>query len=95
MLSDRKFQQLWIITRALATVTKGENPLLLEIPAIFDNHDSPSNSNLLSYRKFQQFWIITIVRWLNNFGSYRKFQQFGIITIELATATRDSYRKLQ
>ncbi|NEQ84647.1 MAG: hypothetical protein F6K26_32155, partial [Moorea sp. SIO2I5] len=68
LLSYRNFQQLWIITIELAGSTKGENPLLSEIPAIVDHHDSPSNSNLLSYRNFQQLWIITIVRWLNNFA---------------------------
>ncbi|NEO72239.1 hypothetical protein [Moorena sp. SIO3H5] len=45
---------------ALASATKRENPLLLEIPAILDNYDGASLSNFGSYRKFQQFRMITI-----------------------------------
>ncbi|NER91623.1 MULTISPECIES: hypothetical protein [unclassified Moorena] len=41
----RKFQQFGIIAIALATATKCENPLLLDISAILANHDSASNSN--------------------------------------------------
>uniref|UniRef100_A0A1D9FU13 Uncharacterized protein n=1 Tax=Moorena producens (strain JHB) TaxID=1454205 RepID=A0A1D9FU13_MOOP1 len=51
----RKFQQFEIITIALATATKGQNPLLLVISAIWDNID------FNSYRKFQQFGIISIL----------------------------------